>query len=123
MNKRWLLITLMLLVPWTAHGGTEPAPNQSQPTSTTVTPSAAFIASQAAMITAAAAGSGSGPTITLNDISSQGVMSITIEATLIETGQTATIPATARLTIDGQQVIVTFDDGSTLTFSTSELDT
>ncbi|QCU89788.1 hypothetical protein [Thiomicrorhabdus sediminis] len=119
MKMKWLVLPLTLFsLVQVAVAGTEPAANQSQPTSSTVTPNSASSATRNAIVAGSAA-TINGQTITVNSVSPQGLISMSIEVTSQTTGQKVSIPATARVTAVGQ-VTVIFNDGSTTTFNASE---
>ena len=112
LNMKHALISAMVLaaLPMTAaYAGKAGAPNQSQPTSSVVTTNAAAAAFQNAI-----ASSSLGSSVTVTSLSPNGVATVNIQVS----GQT--IPATAQVT-SGRQVIVTFADGSTQTFSLNDL--
>ncbi|MEP6019796.1 MAG: hypothetical protein ABJ251_15065 [Paracoccaceae bacterium] len=92
-----------------AYAGKAGAPNQSQPTSSVVTPNAAAAAFQNAI-----ASSSLGSSVTVTSLSPNGVATVNIQA------GGRNIPATVQQ-ISAGQFTVTFADGSTSTFNLSDL--
>ena len=118
MNRKWLFTSIILLAPWhVSHSGNQPAANQSQPTSSAVTPSSSSSVIQNAVIAGSSSG---GQTLTVDSVSPGGTILMTIEAGgSAQTGQSTAVVGTAQVNSDGQ-VIVTFQDRSTVTFNASD---
>lgn len=113
MNKKWLYLGIMALAPCQiAYSGSLPAANQSQPTSSVVTTSSS---SSVTMNAALSSASPPGQAVVLGSISPSGVATLSVEAPSGTTGQTSSMAATAQMSPSGQ-VVVTFQDGSTMTF-------
>lgn len=109
MKKQILLaVVLGAITSLPAIAGKAPAPNQAQPTGSVVTTSTI----------AAAIGSATSRSVTVIGVTSSGGIQISVNA-ITAGGTVVSVPAVA--TLAGGTVTVTFSDGSSSSFSLSEL--